>query len=354
MARRCSRATSRFTENIEIHLSELLISTGLLCLCLFLPSTAEAGLYTASDQILVLTPEDVDSILINSTAAIVVEFYASWCGHCIAFSPIYKSLARDIKEWKPAVDLAAIDCAVEENRKICIDFGIRGYPTIKFFHAYSTSDSTGQAFKGFPREVRGLRQNVIDRLEAHEEHWPPACPPLEPTSQAEIDSFFETNNVEHLALIFEDSDSYVGREVTLDLLQYDNVAVRRVLRSEEGLVAKLGVTEFPSCYLYYPGGNFTRLQVQNEARTFYSYALQRLPGVLRSGMPRPVTSDLHTNNTEEPWRTFNRSRVYMADLESVLHYSLRVELAAHPIIKGEALSALKRYVSVLTKVTGHI
>lgn len=34
------------------------------------------------------------------------------------------------------------------------------------------------------------------------------------SSQAEIDSFFETNNVQHLALIFEDTKSYIGREVT--------------------------------------------------------------------------------------------------------------------------------------------
>ncbi|XP_029905071.1 sulfhydryl oxidase 1 [Myripristis murdjan] len=349
MARRCSRATSRFTGDIHIHIGKLVTSAVSLCLCLLFLSSAEAGLYTASDQIQVLTLENVDSVLVNSTAAIVVEFYASWCGHCIAFSPVYKSLARDIKEWKPAVDLAAIDCAVEENRKVCTGFGIRGYPTIKFFHAYSKGDSTGLAFGGFPREVRGLRQRIIDALESHEDPWPPACPPLEPTSQAEIDIFFETNSVEYLALIFEDSKSYIGREVTLDLLQYDNIAVRRVLSTEEALVAKLGVTEFPSCYLYYPGGNFTRLNVHIEARTFYSYALQRLHGVVRSGKPRPVTEDLQRNDTEEAWRPFNRSMVYMADLESALHYSLRVELSAHPVFKGETLNALKSYISVLAK-----
>lgn len=50
-------------------------------------------------------------------------------------------------------------------------------------------------------------------------------------------------------------------QVTLDLLQFDNIAVRRVVSTEEGLVTKLGVTDFPSCYLYYPSGNFSRLQV---------------------------------------------------------------------------------------------
>ncbi|XP_031163256.1 sulfhydryl oxidase 1 isoform X2 [Sander lucioperca] len=349
MARRCGRATSRFTVEIQIYPRRIATFAIWLCFCLLFPSAAEAGLYTASDQVIVLSQENVESVLINSSAAVLVEFYASWCGHCIAFSPVYKSLASDIKEWKPAVDLAAVDCAAEENRKVCTGFGIRAYPTIKFFHAYSKADSTGQAFKASTHDVRVLRHRIIDKLESHEEPWPPACPPLEPTSQAEIDSFFETNSVQHLALIFEDTKSYIGREVTLDLLQYENVAVRRVLSTEEGLVTKLGVTEFPSCYLYSPQGNLTRLKVNIEARTFYSYALQRLPGVVRSGKPLPVTLDILTNSTEEPWRPFNRSGVYMADLESTLHYSLRVEVAAHTLIKGEALTSLKKYISVLTK-----
>ncbi|XP_028260221.1 sulfhydryl oxidase 1 [Parambassis ranga] len=349
MARRCGRATSRFTEEIHIYPRKRVTLAVWLCLCLVFLSSAEAGLYTASDQIVLLTPENVESILVNSTAAMVVEFYASWCGHCIAFSPVYVSLARDIKEWKPAVNLAAIDCAAEENRRVCTGYKIRGYPTIKFFHAYSKADSTGQAFKDFSRNVRGLRHRIIDKLETHVEPWPPACPPLEPTSQAEIDNFFETNNIQHLALIFEEATSYIGREVTLDLLQFENIAVRRVLNTEESLVTKLGVTEFPSCYLYYPGGNFTRLRVNIEARTFYSYALQRLPGVVRSGKPPPVSLHILTNNTDEPWRQFNKSRVYMADLESTLHYSLRVELAAHTVIKGDALTSLKNYISVLAK-----
>ncbi|XP_068447206.1 sulfhydryl oxidase 1 [Clinocottus analis] len=349
MARRCGCATSRLTGEKQNYARKIATPAVWLCLCLLFPSAAEAGLYSASDQVVLLGPENAQSVLVNSTAAVFAEFYASWCGHCIAFSPVYKSLARDIREWKPAVDLAAIDCATEENRKVCSAFGIRAYPTIKFFHAYSKAESKGQSFKVSTHEVRVLRHRIIDKLESHEEPWPPACPPLEPTSQAEIDSFFETNNVQHMALIFEDTKSYIGREVTLDLLQFENVAVRRVLSTERGLVTKLGVTEFPSCYLYSPEGNFTRLKVNIEARTFYSYALQRLPGVTRSGKPPPVTAGVLTNNTQEPWRPFNKYKVYMADLESTLHFSLRVELAAHTVIKGEALTSLKKYTSVLAK-----
>ncbi|TKS74598.1 Sulfhydryl oxidase 1 [Collichthys lucidus] len=330
MARRLGRATSRFTEETQTCHKRIPAFAVWLCFCLVFPPAAEAGLYSPSDQIILLNPENVESVLANSTAAIVAEFYASWCGHCVAFSPVYKSLARDIKEWKPAVDLAAIDCAAQQNIKLCSAYSITGYPTLKFFHAYSKADSKGEAYKAFPRDVQGLRHRIIDKLE-NQEPWPPACPPLEPTSQAEIDSFFETNNVQHLALIFEKASSYIGREVTLDLLQFENVTVRRVLSTEQDLVTKLGVTD------------------NIEARHFYSYALQRLPGVVRSGRPPLVHIDHPTNSTEEPWRPFNRSRVYMADLESTLHYSLRVELAAHTVIRGNALVSLKKYISVLTK-----
>lgn len=43
-----------------------------------------------------------------------------------------------------------------------------------------------------------------------------------------------------------------------------------------------------------------------EARTFYSYALQRLSGVVRSGKPVPDTIEDVANKTNEPWRPFNR------------------------------------------------
>ncbi|XP_004068424.1 sulfhydryl oxidase 1 isoform X1 [Oryzias latipes] len=343
MARRCSRATSQ-----QSPVRRPTAAAILMCFCL-LPSAAQAGLYTASDQITLLTRDNVESVLVNSTAAAVVEFYASWCGHCISFSPVYKSLARDISEWRPAVSLAAVDCAAEENRKICVDYKIRGFPSIKFFRAFSKEDSYGTNYLGFPRDISGLRHAIIDSLETHGEPWPPSCPPLEPISPAEVDVFFGTNPVQYLALIFEESRSYVGREVILDLLQFENITVRRVLSSEVSLVTKLGVTEFPSCYLYYPDGQFSRLQVSREARSFYTYALMRLPGVLRSGKAGLISSVVITNSSAEPWRSFNRTRVYMADLESTLHYALRVELAAHSLIKGEALTSLKNYIAVLAK-----
>lgn len=46
-----------------------------------------------------------------------------------------------------------------------------------------------------------------------------------------------------------------------------------------------------------------------------------------------------------------RWKLYTADLESGLHYLLRVELAAHRSLAGAELKALKDFVTVLAKVS---
>lgn len=43
--------------------------------------------------------------------------------------------------------------------------------------------------------------------------------------------------------------------------------------------------------------------------------------------------------------------MYSADLESALHYLLRVELATHNTLEGEELKVFKDFVILVTKVT---
>ncbi|MGH0121757.1 UNVERIFIED_CONTAM: hypothetical protein FKN15_050430 [Acipenser sinensis] len=332
----------------------LLTSPGLcfLTITTFLlvsPPVAEACLYSQTDQVVVLNYDSINSQLINSSNAWVVEFYASWCGYCKQFAPVWKDLASNITEWKPAINLAAIDCAYGRNRISCAHFEVSKYPTMKFFQAYSESGSKGEVLNAnSSSNVTNLRQLIIDQLESHVEAWPPACPPLKPASAAELSDFFKTSSKQYLVLVFEEASSYVGREVTMDLLQYENIVVRRVLHSEETLVSNREVTHFPSCYLHFPNGNFSRLSVHVEARSFYVDALRMLLGLERRAYGS-VSPAPEKNTTAEEWREFNRSRVYMADLESSLYYSLRVEVGTRITISGEPLSALKAYITVLVK-----
>uniref|UniRef100_A0A8C5U968 Sulfhydryl oxidase n=1 Tax=Malurus cyaneus samueli TaxID=2593467 RepID=A0A8C5U968_9PASS len=281
------------------------------------------------------------------TSAWAVEFFASWCGHCIHFAPTWRALAHDIREWRPAVIMAAIDCASEDNQQVCSDFGITGFPTMKvrlcFFRAFSKKAEDGIRITS-DATVEDLRHAIITNLEQSQDAWPPACPPLEPASAEEVRTFFQRNKDQYLALIFEKSNSFVGREVALDMLQFENIAVRRVLSSEEELVEKFGVTTFPSGYLLFRNGSFSRLPVHIEARSFYTYYLRTLSGITRGSYKLNTTADGPSCRAALP-----SFKLYMADLESALHYSLRVEATRPSVLSGAQLAAFKCYVATLVK-----
>ncbi|KFQ44019.1 Sulfhydryl oxidase 1, partial [Nestor notabilis] len=257
-----------------------------------------------------------------------------------------------LTEWRPAVMLAAIDCADEANQQVCADFGITGFPTLKFFRAFSKKAEDGIRITNPSATVEDLRHAIITNLEQSQAAWPPACPPLEPASVEEVRTFFQRNKDQYLALIFEKSNSFIGREVALDMLQYENVAVRRVLSSEEELVEKFGVTTFPSAYLLLRKGSCSQLLLpcrHMEARSFYTYYLRTLSGITRGSYKLNTTIAVSNETNVSQPKHADRSKVYMADLESTLHYSLRVEATRAATLSGAQLAAFKCYVSMLAK-----
>lgn len=64
----------------------------------------------------------------NSTADVLVEFYAPWCGHCKQLAPIYDAVAKKLLVNKNIV-IAKVDSTLNEVPSV----SIKGFPTIKFF-----------------------------------------------------------------------------------------------------------------------------------------------------------------------------------------------------------------------------
>lgn len=58
---------------------------------------AQPSLYNASDPIVLLTTIDFQHTILATSNAWLVEFYSSWCGHCIDFAPAFRELANDVK-----------------------------------------------------------------------------------------------------------------------------------------------------------------------------------------------------------------------------------------------------------------
>ncbi|XP_027587526.2 sulfhydryl oxidase 2 isoform X1 [Pipra filicauda] len=321
-----------------------------------LAAAAAARLYRPGhDPLTVLTAGSVRPALLNSSTAWVVQFYSSSCGHCIAFAPTWRALAGDVKDWEPAIRLGVLDCGEEENYESCKEYGIHFYPTFRYFKAFTKQFTTGENYQaGADREPQTVRQKMIDFLQNHsQEVRPPACPPLDPVWSSDITSLFDKNSHHYTAIVFESNSSYLGREVILDLSQYENLVVRRALNSDKAFLEKLGVPSVPSCYLIHPNGSHGLINNLKPLRSFFSSYLKSLPGVRKKlllPLQLPAQEDKEEGTETKVWKEFDKSKLYMADLESGLHFLLRVELATHKTLEGAELKTFKDFVTISAKL----
>ncbi|XP_028628772.1 sulfhydryl oxidase 2 [Grammomys surdaster] len=311
-----------------------------------------ARLYRVGEDVVwLLDSGSVRSATGNSSAAWLVQFHSSWCGHCIGYAPTWRALAADVRDWAAAIRVAALDCAEEKNQDVCRTYDIHFYPTFRYFKAFTKEFTTGENFKGPDRELRTVRQTMIDFLQNHtEDTRPPACPPLDPIQSSDILSLMNSHSGQYHAVVFESNGSYVGREVILDLIPYDNIMVSRALDTDRTFLGTLGISSVPSCYLIYPNGSHGVVNVAKPLRSFFSSYLKSLPDVRKKSLALPEKPNKEEKSEVVVWKEFDRARLYTADLESGLHYLLRVELAAHRSLAGAQLQTFRDFMTVVAKL----
>uniref|UniRef100_A0A8C0WPC3 Sulfhydryl oxidase n=1 Tax=Castor canadensis TaxID=51338 RepID=A0A8C0WPC3_CASCN len=192
---------------------------------------------------------------------------------------------------------------------------------------------------------------MIDFLQNHTEGTrPPSCPSLDPIQPSDVLSLMDSRGGRYMAVMFESNGSYVGREVILDLIPYENIVVSRALDGDKAFLQSLGISSVPSCYLIYPNGSHGLINVVKPLRSFFSSYLKSLPDVRKKLLSLPEKPNKEENSEVVVWREFNRAKLYTADLESGLHYLLRVELAAHRSLAGAELKTLREFVTVVAKL----
>lgn len=99
--------------------------------------------FNGGKNLVKVTAANFDKEVLESSEAVMVEFYAPWCGHCKNLAPAYAEAAGELEG---EVKFVAVDADAE--RSLGERFGVKGFPTLKYFPPGKKTDKNAQDYNG--------------------------------------------------------------------------------------------------------------------------------------------------------------------------------------------------------------
>ncbi len=89
----------------------------------------------ASEAVREFTDENFDSEVLQADGAVLVDFWAPWCGPCRQIAPMIEELASE----NPGVKIGKVN--IDDNPASAERFGVNSIPTLMVFRNGQVSDS---------------------------------------------------------------------------------------------------------------------------------------------------------------------------------------------------------------------
>ena len=87
-----------------------------------------------SANIVDVTTETWDAEVVQNATPVLVDFWAPWCGPCIALTPTIEAVAAEY-----ASQLKVVKVNVDDNKPIAERFGVRGIPHLVLLKGGATT-----------------------------------------------------------------------------------------------------------------------------------------------------------------------------------------------------------------------
>mgnify|MGYP001547954478 FL=1 len=81
-----------------------------------------------SDKIVHVTDDNFENEVLQSSAPVLVDYWAEWCGPCKMIAPVLDEIAG---EYEGRVKIAKLN--IDDNPNTPPRYGIRGIPTLMLF-----------------------------------------------------------------------------------------------------------------------------------------------------------------------------------------------------------------------------
>ena len=100
-----------------------------------------------------ITDGNFSDVVLNSDKAVLVDFWATWCGPCRMIGPIVDELHTEL-EGKAVIGKVNVD----ENAESSANYGVRNIPTILIFKNGEVVDKLVGAVP---------KSEILSKLESH-------------------------------------------------------------------------------------------------------------------------------------------------------------------------------------------